>query len=69
LPDYFRHYRRIVWLTQLRSQELELEAERVAVMLGLPLAVVETGTAKLETELERLILERDSYWRPSWQNE
>lgn len=60
LPDYFRHYRRIVWLTQTRGKELELEAEGVAVMLGLPLTVVETGTAKLETELERLISEDDS---------
>jgi hypothetical protein len=68
-PDYFRHYRRIVWLTQARAKELEPEAERVAAMLGLPLTVVETGTAKLETELERLISEHDSCCPPRLQDE
>lgn len=69
LPDYFRHYRRIVWLTQTHGKELELEAERVAEMLGLPLTVVETGTAKLEAELERLISEHDSCCPPLLQDE
>ena len=69
LQDYFRHYRRIVWLTQARGKELELEAERVAAMLKLPLTVLETGTAKLERELERLVLEHDSCSPPAWQSE
>jgi Protein of unknown function (DUF1638) len=68
MPDYFRHYRRIVWLTQARGKELELEAKRVAAMLGLPLTVVETGTARLEIELERLIFELDSCCPPSRQD-
>ena len=54
-PDYFGHYRRVVWLAQDRSAELESEAERVTAMFGLPLTVVETGTSRLEQELERLV--------------
>jgi len=54
-PDYFGHYRRVVWLAQDRSAGLEAEAERVAAMFGLPLTVVETGTSRLEQELRRLV--------------
>ena len=54
-PDYFGHYRRVVWLAQNRTAELEAEAERVAARFGLPLTIVETGLARLESELERLV--------------
>ena len=54
-PEYFRHYRRVVWLAQDREPALEAEAERVAAMFGLPLTVVETGTSRLERELARLV--------------
>ncbi len=54
-PDYFGHYRRVVWLAQDRTTELEAEAERVAARFGLPLTVVETGLARLESELARLV--------------
>jgi hypothetical protein len=54
-PDYFGHYRRVVWLAQDRGAELAAEAERVAAMFGLPLTVVETGTSRLERELARLV--------------
>jgi Protein of unknown function (DUF1638) len=53
-PEYFRHYRRVVWLAQDRGPALESEAERVAAMFGLPLTVIETGTSRLEQELARL---------------
>jgi Protein of unknown function (DUF1638) len=54
-PDYFGHYRRVVWLAQNREPALEAEAGRVAARFGLPLTVVETGTSRLERELELLI--------------
>jgi uncharacterized protein DUF1638 len=54
-PDYFGHYRRLVWLAQDPSPGLAAQAEQVAARFGLPLTVVETGTARLERELESLI--------------
>ena len=53
--DYFGHYRRVVWLAQARSAELEAEAGRVAGMFGLPLTVIDVGTTRLERELEALL--------------
>ena len=53
--DYFGHYRRVVWLAQERSAELEAAAAEVAAMLRLPLTVIDTGTGGLERELERLV--------------
>jgi Protein of unknown function (DUF1638) len=55
--DYFGHYRRVVWLAQERSAELEAAAAGVAAMFGLPLTVIDTGTGGLERELERLVAE------------
>jgi len=54
-PDYFGHYRRVVWLAQRPDPALTAEAERVAAMFGLPLTIVETGTARLERELACLV--------------
>jgi Protein of unknown function (DUF1638) len=54
-PDYFGHYRRLVWLAQHRDPALEAEAQTVAEMFRLPLTVIDTGTARLERELENLI--------------
>ena len=54
-PEYFRHYRRVVWLAQDRSAPMQAQAERVAARFGLPLTVVETGTGRLEQELARLV--------------
>ncbi len=53
-PDYFGHYRRIVWLAQARDETLDAEAAAVAGMFRLPLTVVDVGTSGLERELERL---------------
>ena len=60
-PDYFGHYRRVVWLAQNREPALESEAEQVAAMFGLPLTMVETGTSRLELELRRLVEDRAGF--------
>ncbi len=54
-PDYFGHYRRVVWLAQNRTADLEAEAQRVAARFGLPLTVVETGDSGLDRALADLV--------------
>jgi hypothetical protein len=56
-PDYFGHYRRVVWLAQSRDPALDAEADAVARLLGLPLTVIDVGTGRLERELGRLLAE------------
>ena len=54
-PDYFGHYRRLVWLAQSRDDALDAEATAVAEMFGLPLTVLDVGTGGLERELALLL--------------
>jgi len=54
-PDYFGHYRRLVWLAQDRDPGLDRAAADIAARFGLPLTVIDTGTGGLERELERLV--------------
>src|SRR5580658_7404 len=56
-PDYFGHYRRLVWLAQEPTPALAAEAERVAGMFGLPLTRVDTGVTGLESALASLVSE------------
>jgi hypothetical protein len=54
-PDYFGHYRRLVWLAQDRNAELDRAAAAIAASFGLPLTIAETGTGRLERALGELI--------------
>jgi hypothetical protein len=54
-PDYFGHYRRLVWLAQARDAALDQAAAAIAARFALPLTVIDTGTGALERELERLV--------------
>ena len=54
-PDYFGHYRRVVWLAQEPTPELAAEAAHVADMFGLPLTRIDTGLSRLERELCSLV--------------
>ena len=62
-PDYFGHYRRLVWLAQSRDPVLEAAAAGIAGQFGLPLTIIDTGTGRLEAELERLIQRPESAGR------
>ncbi|MGA3217369.1 MAG: DUF1638 domain-containing protein [Acidimicrobiales bacterium] len=53
--DYFGHYRRLVWLAQHRTAELETEAQAIAAQFGLRLSVLDLGVSALETQLEDLL--------------
>jgi hypothetical protein len=53
--EYFRHYRRVVWLAQAPTPELTERAHAAAEVLGLPLTVVRVGDAGLERELAHLL--------------
>ena len=53
--DYFRHYRRVVWLAQRPTDELRAGATHAAERLGLRLETVDTGEGGLESALAELV--------------
>ena len=53
--DYFRHYRRVVWLAQRPTARVRAAAERAAGVLGLPLEEVVVGDMLLERAIEELV--------------
>jgi Protein of unknown function (DUF1638) len=54
-PDYFAHYKRVVWLAQAPTPSLEAEAQRIANLFTLPLTTIPTGLGGLESALANLI--------------
>ncbi len=52
--EYFRHYRRVVYLAQQRDRALEVKAIEAAARLQLPLEVRVTGYGALESRLVEL---------------
>ena len=59
LDDYFRNYRRLVYMTQNEQPDLLAKAETIAATLGLPLEVRPTGYGQLEKRLAAW-MERDA---------
>ena len=55
--DYFGHYRRLVWLAQHPTPELEAAATRIAGLFNLPLTRLDTDTTRLEAALAELLEE------------
>ncbi len=54
-PDYFGHYRRVVWLAQDPEPALAAEAEHIAGRFGLPLTRIDVGTQRLEREVLNML--------------
>jgi hypothetical protein len=54
-PDYFAHYKRVVWLAQSPTPDLEAEARRIANLFALPLTTIPTGLGGLESALATLL--------------
>jgi len=52
LDDYFRNYRRLVYLSQTEDEELIAKAAEIAGVLGLPLEIRHTGYGLLEQRLQ-----------------
>jgi hypothetical protein len=53
--EYFRNYKRIVFMTQKEDEELVAQAERAADYLGLPLEIRHTGYGLLEERLVEMM--------------
>lgn len=58
--DYFRNYKRVVYLAQTEDEALLKKAERVAGYLELPLEVRLTGYNRLESQLVALMAAQPS---------
>ena len=53
--DYFRHYRRLVYLVQKENPDLLTKANQVADYLQLPLEIKQTGYGLLEERLTKIM--------------
>ena len=54
-PDYFGHYRRVVWLAQEPEPGLAAEARHIAGLIGAPLTTMHVGTDRLEREVLKML--------------
>ena len=55
IDDYFKNYRKIVWLAQNPSAELKVAAQAAADLMKLPLEIEVVGESGLLDELKRLL--------------
>lgn len=55
--DYFRHYKRVVWLAQSPTAELRVAAQAAAEVMGLACEEVVVGDLALEDQLEVLLFQ------------
>jgi hypothetical protein len=63
--EYFRNYRKVVYLAQIRSAALLDEARRIASTLGLDFEHRHTGYGELGTHLAALVTaDRTPSWQP-----
>jgi hypothetical protein len=53
--DYFHSYKRVLWLAQHQTVELEVAAKDAADLIGLPLEIIHVGDQHLEEQLLQLI--------------
>jgi hypothetical protein len=53
--DYFHSYKRVLWLAQHQTVELEAAAKDAAELIGLPLEIIHVGDQHLEEQLLQLI--------------
>jgi len=60
--EYFRHYRRVVWLAQHPTPPVRAAAEAAAAHLGLPLYVIVVCEVGLERELEQIVARQRVRW-------
>ena len=55
IDDYFKNYRKVVWLAQNPSAELKVAAQAAADFMKLPLEIEVVGESGLLDELKRLL--------------
>lgn len=53
--DYFRNYRRLVYLSQTTDSSLQVKAREIAAILDLPLEIIHTGYGPFEERLVELM--------------
>jgi hypothetical protein len=55
VDDYFKHYGKVIWLSQNPTDELKVAAHQAAELMRLPLEIEVVGESGLLDELKRLL--------------